>query len=170
MMSRSSAEVAAQLIQNVERDAQFDDLVLSCPDKIPLIAEGEYDVIVLSCRRQRRFRRELLAFTFRIVTQSVAFGMVLPGYANLEFGPSRRKQLPERSKLASWLRRIQAFAPEISPKKVHLAIFGQFQFVVRVATSRGLDEQHPLPIDEHYSQVTEILGVTGRITGRGTGK
>jgi hypothetical protein len=170
MMSRSSAEVAALLIQNVERAEQFDDLMLSCPDKISLIAEGEYDAIVLSSRKQRRFRRDLLAFTFRIVTQCAAFGVVLPGYCNLDFGPGRGRQLPARSKLVIWLRRIQAFAPEISPKKVHLAIFGQFQFVVRVATSRGLDEQHPLPTDEHYSQITEILGVTGRITGRGTGR
>lgn len=169
-MSRSSAEVAAQLIQEVERREPFDNLILSAAEKTPLLAAGEYDAIVLSCRKQRRFTRDLLFFQFRIVTQCAAFGVVLPGYANLTFGPGRSKQLPERSKLASWLRRIQAFAPEISAKKVHVAIFGQFQFVVRVATSRGLDEQHPLPTDENYSQVVEILAVTGRITEKGTGK
>jgi hypothetical protein len=168
-MSRPSADVAAQLMQDVEQDERFDDLMLSCPEKIPLIADGEYDAIVLSCKKQRRFRRDLLAFKFRLVTQGVAFGVVLPGYANLEWRAGRSKQLPERSKLATWLRRIHDFAPEVSPKRVHLATFGQFQFVVRVATSRGTVE-HPLPTDEHYSQITEILGVTGRITSRGSGR
>ena len=167
MMSRPSADVAAQLIEGVESDQRFDNLVLSCADQSPLIDEGDYDAIALRCRKEQRFGRDLLAFKFRIVTQGSAFGLVLPGYCNL--GVSRGRQLPERSKLASWLRRIQAFAPEISSKKVHLAIFGRFQFVVHVATSRGTGDQL-LPTDEHYSQITEILGVTGRITGRGSGR
>lgn len=88
MMSRPSANVAAPLLHDVDRDAQFDDLMLSCPEKIPLIAEGEHDAIVLSCRKQRRFRRDLLEFKLRIVSQGAAFGVVLPGYANLDFGPA----------------------------------------------------------------------------------
>jgi len=168
-MSRPSAAVAAQRLHNVDQDEPFDDLMLSCPDKIPLVADGEYDAIVLSCRKEQRFRRDLLAFKFRIVTQGSAFGMVLPGYCNLEFGPGRSKQLPERSKLAVWLRRIHAFAPEVSHKRVQLATFGQFQFVVQVVTSLGpLD--HPLPMFEHYSTVTDIIGITGRITGKGSGR
>lgn len=170
MMSRPSANVAAPLLHDVDRDAQFDDLMLSCPEKIPLIAEGEHDAIVLSCRKQRRFRRDLLEFKLRIVSQGAAFGVVLPGYANLDFGPGRGKQIPARSKLAIWLGRIQAFAPEMSCKRVHLKIFAAFQFVVCVATSRGIDEKNPLPTDEQYSQITEILGVTGRITSQGSGR
>ena len=161
---------ATRIIQGLELEDRFDDLVLSCPKKTPIIAEGEYDAIVLSCRKERRFRRDLLAFKFRIVSQGAAFGVVLPGYANLEFGTGRGKQLPERSKLGIWLYRIQSFAPEVSVKRIHVKIFGAFQFVVRVATSRGLDDKNPLPADEHSSQVTEILGVTGRITGKGSGR
>jgi hypothetical protein len=164
-----SANVAALLLQDVDRDAQFDNLMLSCAEKTPLIAEGEYEAIVLSCRKERRFTRDLLAFKFRIVSQGSAFGVELPGYVNLEFGPGRGKQIPARSKLACWLYRIQSFAPEVSVKRIHVNIFGAFQFVVRVATSRALGEKKPLPDDEHYSQVTEILGVTGRITGKGSG-
>lgn len=158
-----------RLIQDLEIEEQFDDLVLSCPDKIPLIDEGNYDAIALACRRERRFRRDLLAFKFRIVSQGAAFGVVLPGYCNLDFGRGRGRKLPERSKLATWLRRIQAFDKQSSPKKLHLRIFGTYQFVVRVTTSRGTPET-PLPIEEHYSTVTDILGITGRITGRGTGR
>lgn len=170
MKSLPSANVAALLLQDVDRDAQFDNLLLSCAEKIPLITEGEYEAIVLSCRKEQRFRRDLLAFKFRIVSQGAAFGVVLPGYVNLDFGPGPKKQIPARSKLACWLYRIQSFAPEVSVKRIHVKIFGAFQFVVRVATSRGLDEKNPMPADEHYSQVTEILGVTGRITGKGSGR
>lgn len=159
----------ARLIQDVERGAQFDDLVLSCPDKIPLIDEADYDAIVLSCRKERRFGRDLLAFKFRIVSQGAAFGVVLPGYCNLDFKRGRGQQLPARSKLAVWLRKIHAFAPEVSCKRVHLTTFGKFQFVVRVATSTGTAE-YPVPIEEQYSQVIDLLGVVGRISDRGTGK
>jgi|CXWL01.1.fsa_nt_gi hypothetical protein len=169
MMSRPDAEGTARFVQNVEHEPRFDDLVLSCQDKTPLIAEGDYDAIVLSCRKQQRFTRDLLAFQFRIVTQGAAFGVLLPGYCNLDFGRGRGRQLPARSKLAVWLRRINAFAPEVSHKRIRLKIFGTFQFLVHVATSRGIDEQHPLPTDEQYSQVTDILEVIGRITRRGTG-
>ena len=161
---KSPSEVAEQLLEE-----RFDDLTLSCSEKIPLIGEGDYDAIVLSCRKERRFTRDLLAFKFRIVSQGAAFGVVLPGYCNLEFGRRRgRQQLPARSKFGVWLRRIHAFAPEVSPNRIHLALFGKFQFVVHVATSRGTIE-HPLPADEHYSQVSDILEVVGRITGTGTG-
>jgi hypothetical protein len=159
---------AARLIQDLELEERFDDLVLACPDKIPLIDEGNYDAIALACRRERRFRRDLLAFKFHIVSQGAAFGVVLPGYCNLDFGRGRGRQLPARSKLAVWLRRINAFAPEVSCKRVHLTTFGKFQFIVRVATSRGTVD-HPLPTNEHYSQVTELLEVIGRITSRGSG-
>lgn len=157
-------------IQDSELAGQFDNLTLSCAQKIPLITEDEYDAIVLSCRKERRFTRDLLAFKFRIVSQGASFGVVLPGYVNLDFGPGPKKQIPARSKLAIWLYRIQSFDQEVSVKKIHVKIFGAFQFVVRVATSRGLDENNPLPIDEQYSQITEILGVTGRITGKGSGR
>ena len=167
-MSRPSAEMAEQLIGDVDREEQFDELVLSCPEKLPLIAEGEYDAIVLSCRKQRRFRRELLAFKFRIVSQGGAFGGVLPGYANLDFGPGRSRQLPVRSKLAIWIRRIHAFDHAIPLKRTPIKIFEQFQFVVRVATSTGPPD-HPLPTSEQYSTVTDILSITGRITSRGSG-
>jgi len=148
---------------------QFDDLTLSCAATPPLIAEGDYEAIVLSCRRGRRFRRDLLAFQFRIVSQGPAFGVVLPGYCNLDSGRGRSRQLPARSKLTSWLRRISVFAPEVSCKRVQLTIFGKFQFKVRVATSRGHVE-HPLPVNEHYSQVVDLIEVVGRITSRGSGK
>jgi hypothetical protein len=160
--------MAKRLIQDPELEEQFDDLVLACPDKLPLIDEGNYDAIVLTGRRERRFRRELLAFKFRIVSQGTAFGVVVPGYCNLDFGRSPGRKLPERSKLAVWLRLINAFDPEVSYKRVHLTTFGKFQFIVRVATSRGTAE-HPLPTNEHYSQVTELLEVVGRITSRGSG-
>lgn len=168
-MSSSPAEDARQFIEDVESDSRFDDLVLSCQDKTPLITEGDYDAIVLSCRKQRRFKRDLLTFQFRIVTQGAAFGVVLQGYCNLDFGLGRGRKLPARSKLAVWLRRINAFAPEVSHKRIHLRIFGTFQFLVHVGTSRGIDEQHPLPNDESYSQVTDIVEVIGRITDRGSG-
>ena len=159
---------AARLIHDLELEAQFDDLVLSCPGKTPLLDEGNYDAIVLACRKERRFRRELLAFKFRIVSQGGAFGVVLPGYCNLHFERGRGRQLPVRSKLAVWLRRINAFAPEVSCKRVHLTTFGKFQFIVRMATSRGTVD-HPLPTNEHYSKVIELLEVVGRITSRESG-
>ena len=159
---------ATSLIHNLELEERFDDLVLTCPDKLPLIEEGNYDALVLTCRREQRFRRDLLAFKFRIVSQGAAFGVVLPGYCNLDFKRGRDRHLPERSKLAVWLRLINAFAPEVSCKRVHLKTFGKFQFIVRVATSRGTLE-HPLPTNEHYSQVTELLEVVGRITSSGSG-
>lgn len=165
-----SANVAALLLQDVDRDAEFDNLLLSCAEKTPLIAEGEYEAIVLSCRKERRFTRDLLAFKFRIVSQGAAFGVGLPGYANLKFVTGHGKQLAARSKLATWLYRIQSFAPEVSVKRFRVNIFREFQFVVRVATNRGLDEKNPLLADEHSSQVAEILGVTGRITSKGSGR
>lgn len=162
-------DAAARLIDEGAHGGQFDDLTLSCAAKTPLIAEGDYEAIVLSCRRGRRFRRDLLDFQFRIVSPGAAFGVVLPSYCNLDFVRGRTRQLPAQSKLASWLRRINAFAPEVSCKRVRLTIFGKFQFKVRVATSRGHLE-HPLPADEHYSQVVDLIEVVGRITSRGSGK
>ena len=159
---------AASLIQDVELEGQFDDLVLSCPEKGPLIAEADYDAIVLSCRRERRYRRDLLALKFRIVSQGAAFGVVLSGYCNLDFQRGRGRHLPTRSKLAVWLRRIHAFAPEVSCKRIHLKTFGKFQYLVRVATSKGTS-QDPLPIAEYYSQVIDLLDVIGRITSKGSG-
>lgn len=159
---------AAQLTQDPQQKERTDDLVLSCPDKTPLIDEGSYDAIVLTCRKERRYRRELLAFKFRIVSQGAAFGVILPGYCNLEFERGRGRQLPVRSKLAVWLRMINAYAPEVSYKRFHLTTFEKFQFTVRVATSRGTVKA-PLPTNEHYSQVTEILEVVGRITHGGSG-
>jgi len=160
-MNYSSADVAAYLIDKLEE--RFDNLVLSCADRNPLIEEGEYDAIVLSCRKERRFRRDLLAFKFRIVSQGSAFGLVLPAYCNCDFTHDRRRQVPSRSKLGVWLRKINDFAPEVSIKRVHLNTFSKFQFLVRVATSTGTKE-HPLPQWERYSQVVEIIDVVGRIS------
>ena len=115
------------------------------PRQVPLIAEGDYDAIVLSCRKERRFTRDLLAFQFRIVSQGSAFGTVLPGYCNLDFGRGRGRQLPARCKLAVWLRKINAFAPEVSYKRVHITPSGNSNLLSAWQPAKALPRIHCRP-------------------------
>ena len=141
----------------------FDDLIISTTDDAQLVEPGRYDAVVISCRKECRFNRDLIAFKFRLVTQGGSFDVILPGYCNLDFGRGRNRQIPPRSKLGRWLRVINRFDPSVSTRRFHLSIFSQFQFVVEVGVTALDHLQRPLSEQDRYSKVQEILDVVGRL-------
>lgn len=157
----SAIETAKRHLPETLKADAFDDIDFAINDKPALIEPGEYDAIVTSCKRIRRFGRDLLAFTFRIVSQGPAFDAVVPGYANLTF--QHRKVIAGRSKIAAWLRRIHVYDHEVSPSRLKLRLFAEFLFRCRVETTIHDSQQQPLSDEERYSQVTDIVEVIGRL-------
>lgn len=159
----NSSDVATKLLSESGIVPAFDDLVISTTDEAPLVEPGCYDAVVISCRKECRFNRDLIAFKFRLVTQGQFFDAVLPGYCNLDFGRGRNRQIPTRSKLGRWLRVINRFDPSVATRRAPLSIFSQFQFVVEVGVTVQNYLQRPLTEPDCYAKVQEILDVVGRI-------
>lgn len=116
----------------------------------------------MSCRKEKRFKRDLLALKFRLATQCQYFGIVLDAYLNLDFGKGGTRKAPPRSKLAAWIRAIAKFDPSINALKFKVSSFANYMFIVKVETSNENSDQLPC---EPCSRVTQIVGVVGRLGG-----
>lgn len=154
-----SSDVAGRFLAESGISPAFDDLVISMPD-ILQIPSGEYEATCYSCRKERRFNRDLLAFKFKIASQGAFFGQVLDGYVNLDFGRGKSRAVPLRSKLAKWLRVIAQFDATVSTKQFRLSTFSEFLFVVQVETCNTDHDQEQC---ESLSRVTDLIGVVGRL-------
>lgn len=154
-----AADVASQLLSGAGVVAAFDDFVISTPDLVSIPA-GDYDAICISCRKEHRFKRDLLAFKFKIAAHGAYFGQVLDGYVNLDFGRGKSRAVPTRSKLARWLRVIALFDQTVSTKHFRLSTFANYLFVVRVEPS---DTDHVQESCDLVPRVTDIVGVVGRL-------
>jgi len=145
-----------------ESEPAFDDLELST-DPLPLVPPGDdYYVIVLSCRKTQKFQRNVLAFIFKIVSPGPGFGLVLPTFVNLPAG--RGRNLPARSKLASWLRVINAYDPSLNLKRLSLKIFSLYQFQATIDTVLTDRNQRQLRTHEQFSKIADLTAVLGRLT------
>lgn len=154
-----AADTASRLLSEAGIVEAFDDLVVSTTDLV-LIPPGDYDATCISCRKERRFNRDLLALKFKIASQGESFGAVLDAYVNLNFGRGKSRAAPPRSKLARWLRVIARFDQTVSTKRVRLSTFENYLFVVRVEHS---DTNHVQELCDSLSRVTDIVGVVGRL-------
>lgn len=155
-------EFAGRMLESIGMVPAFDDLVISTPEALPLVEPGEYEAHCVSCRKERRFRREVLLLKFKITNQCPHFGTILDAYINLDFGRGNSRKAPTRSKLASWLRVIARFDPSVDTAKFRLSTFGNYLFVVKVETS---EEDSTQSACEPCSRVTQILDVVGRLGG-----
>lgn len=157
-MFETDGEVA-YLLSEAGVSAVLDQITISTPDLVS-IPVGAYDATCISCRKQRRFNRDLLAFKFKIATQGAYLGQVLDGYVNIDFGQGKSRTVPTRSKLARWLRVIKLFDPAVSTKRFSLNTFGNYLFVVRVEPS---STDHVQGLCDTVSRVTDIIGVVGSL-------
>lgn len=155
-------DIAGRILQDAGLVPAFDNLVIYTPEALPLIEPGEYEAVCVSCRKEKRFKRDLLAFKFKLTSQCQYFGMTLDGYINLDFGKGNTRKAPSRSKLAAWLRTIAAFDPSVNVTKFHIATFSKYLFTVKVESSNENSQQKKC---EPCSRVTQILGVVGRLGG-----
>lgn len=154
------SDIAGQMLRAAGLVSAFDDLIISTPEALPLVEPGEYEAVCVSCRKEKRFRRDLLALRFRLTSQSLHFGTILDAYINLDFGKGNTRKAPPRSKLAGWLRAIAKFDPSVNITKFKLSTFANYLFVVRVETS---EEDSSQSVCEPCSRVTQILSVVGRL-------
>jgi hypothetical protein len=138
----------------------FEDFELVCDNTLPLIAPGLYDVVCLSARRTQKFRREVMAFIFEIASQGAHLGVQVPTYIN--FPRSKGRQVPPRSKLASWLRVIGAYDPTLNLKRVSLRIFGEYWFSARIVTVTHDYDGRALPAHDQYSKIDDLIAVIGK--------
>ena len=110
------SESANQLLAEFSHAHRFEDIVLSIEPALPLIDSGEYDATISACRFARRFGRDLLAFTFRITTEGVAFGTEMQTFLNVKRDRRGKVLIRPRMKLAEWIDCLHAFAPEVSAR------------------------------------------------------
>jgi hypothetical protein len=136
------------LLDDVGLKPAFDDLIISTPKALLLVETGEYEAVCISCRKEKRFKRDLLALKFKLTTQCQYFGMVLDAYLNLDSGKGSTRKAPLRSKLAAWMRAIAKFDPSID--------------VVKFKVSTKDSSQSAC---EPCSRVTQIVAVVGRLGG-----
>jgi hypothetical protein len=157
------SETAAHLLAEFSSGTHkaFDDFTVSVAALPPLIPEGEYDAVVVSCRRDWQFKRPCLAFGFLICSEGAAFGTKLEAFVNLQHVSNKKIQKGSRANLAKWLRRINAFDPTVSVQQLHLPIFARYQFRVLVKTTTMDSNQNVLPVSEHYSKVVDLIEVVG---------
>ncbi len=152
-------DVAGRMLSEAGAVPAFDDLVISTP-ALANVPSGEYDAACISCRKERRFNRDLLAFKFKIASQGAYFGHVLDGYVNLDFGRGKSRAIPLRSKLSKWLRVIALFDSAVSTKQFRISTFGDYLYVVHVDTCNTDQDQEQC---ESLSRVTDIVGIVGRL-------
>jgi hypothetical protein len=157
------SESANQLLAEFSSPHRFDEFTISVEPALPLIEAAEYDATIVACRFARRFGRDLLAFTFRIVTEGRAAGTELQTFLNVERDRKGKLKIRSRMKLAGWIHCLQLFAPEISVRSFSIKTFSQFLFLVSVRTVVKGHDQKPLPDEECYSTVDNIVGVVGRL-------
>lgn len=155
-------DVAGRMLEGLGMVPAFDDLIISTPEALPLVESGQYEAHCVSCRKEKRFRRDVLVLKFKITSQCQYFGTILDAYINLDFGRGTSRKAPPRSKLASWLRVIARFDPVVDTAKFRLSTFGNYLFVVKVETS---EEDSTQSACEPCSRVTQILDVIGRVGG-----
>ena len=156
------AEVAGRMLEGIGMVSAFDDLVISTPGALPLVETGEYEATCISCRKEKRFKRDLLALKFKLATQDQYFGIVLDAYINLDFGQGATKKAPPRSKLAAWIRLIAKFDPSINVARFKVSTFASYLFIVKVESSGKNSDQRDC---EPCSRVTHIVDVVGRLGG-----
>lgn len=137
-----------------------DDLIPWTEELPPRIDEGEYDAVVLSTKKVDRFGLTTVEFSFRIVTQGLAFNARIKGYCNL--GPTKHARIRPHSKMASWLRAISAFTGGRATR-VTLRSFKEFWFTVQVGTVTHNHRRQLLPERDQYSSVINIVGVVGKL-------
>lgn len=144
----------------------FDDLSFSI-DGLPLVPAGVYDVVCLGCRKCEKFNRTVLLFTFQIASQGQWLGTVLPTYINYPVGKGHKGRcLPPKSKLAQWLRIIQAYdLAEMNPARINLSVFSKYQFEAMVETvTTSHDKIRVLREHEFSSKIAEIRSIVGRVS------
>lgn len=156
------SDIAGRILQDAGLVPAFDDLVISTPEALPLIQPGEYEAVCISCRKEKRFKRDLLALKFKLTTQCQYFGTVLDAYLNLDFGKGATRKAPPRSKLAAWMRAIGKFDPVVDVVRFKVSTFANYLFIVKVETSTEDSTQSAC---EPCSRVTQIVGVVGRLGG-----
>lgn len=139
----------------------FDDLAISLADDAQRVAPGEYAARVIACRRQWRFGRDMLVFQFHLLTRGPCFGAIVQGYCNLDLDGHIRA-IPTRSKLGRWVKILREFDPSISTGRVHLRVFAQYEFVVRVELTQHDCNRRPLAANLRYPKIQEIVRVAGR--------
>ncbi len=159
----SEPDIAGRLLQDAGLVPAFDDLTISTAEALPLIETGEYEAICISCRKEKRFKRDLLALKFKLATQGQYFGVILDAYINLDFGKGATRKAPPRSKLAAWIRVIGQFDPSINVARFKVSTFASYLFIVKVESSGTDSDQRAC---EPCSRVTHIVGVVGRLGGR----
>ncbi|MDI3462130.1 MAG: hypothetical protein OJF50_000951 [Nitrospira sp.] len=137
-----------------------DDLIL---EDLVRIDPGQYEAIVVSTKKVRRFGNVTIEFLFRIVSPGSAFDVQLRGYCNL--GPTDGRRIKQQSKLAKWMRLIAAFAG-ISQSRVRLRHFRDYWLSVRVDTVTKDYRQQPLAPHDQYSSVINIVAVIGNLADR----
>ena len=155
-------DIAGRLLDDVGLKPAFDDLIISTPKPLLLVETGEYEAVCISCRKEKRFKRDLLALKFKLTTQCQYFGMVLDAYLNLDSGKGSTRKAPLRSKLAAWMRAIAKFDPSIDVVKFKVSTFANYMFIVKVETSTKDSSQSAC---EPCSRVTQIVAVVGRLGG-----
>lgn len=161
-------DIAGRMLDDLGLKPAFVDLTISTPESLPLVEAGEYEAICISCRKEKRFNRGLLALKFRLVTEGQYFGMVLDAFVNLDFGQGSTRNAPPRSKLAAWIRLIARFDPAINVARFKASTFSRYLFIVQVESSKkvasskkGSEQQDGEPC----SRVAQLVGVVGRLGG-----
>ena len=155
-------DVAGRMLSAAGLIPSFDDLIISTPAALPIVESGEYEAVCVSCRKEKRFKRDVLLLKFKITTQCQHFGTLLDAFINLDFGRGNSRKAPPRSKLASWLRVIARFDPAVDIARFRLSTFGNYLFVVKVETSKKDSTQSAC---EPCSRVTQIVEVIARLGG-----
>lgn len=156
------SEIAERMLLDAGCVSAFDDLVISTPAALPLVEPGEYEAVCVSCRKERRFKRDVLVLKFKMSSQCRYFGTILDAYINLDFGKGATRKAPPRSKLAAWIRAIAKFDPAINVARFKVSTFADYLFLVLVETSSENSSQSAC---EPCSRVTQIVGVVGRLGG-----
>lgn len=157
-----ATDIANRMLEEIGILPAFDDLIISTPRALPLVEPGEYEAFCVSCRKEKRFRRELLALKFKLTSQGEYFGVTLDAYINLDFGRGKCRKAPPRSKLATWIRTISKFDPSVDVTKFKVTTFSKYLFVVKVESSAKDSDQRDC---EPCSRVTQLLGIVGRLGG-----
>ena len=160
---RNAADEAAHLED--EPIGQTIEFAEPLPVRVP---EGLHDAIVTDVRYMElgQWKRNCLAFKFKITELSPADGIILTGFVNLggiEKGDAKKKaQKPSpASKIARWWRVIADHTGG-QRKRVSLAEFKQFLFLVVVTNVRTDNRGQPISDAAQGQIVSEIVAIVSR--------
>jgi hypothetical protein len=134
------------------------ELVIDGPLLI-LIPEDLYDATVTNIEIVTRFKRPMVAMTFRLATDPYVGRELLSHAALNENGKPARA-----SKLSRWWRLITDFDPRRRPDRMTMKAFQTFLFQVSVGTVKKNHQHQDIPMSRWYSCVQEIIAVVGRVS------